>query len=128
MKSIIDFFDKLEDKVRSHLSHYPIFYSIFGGTGVVLFWRGVWHLADYYENNSLWGSVIFSPAGSIILGMCILLLTGLFVSIFIGDSIIMSGLKKEKKINERTEDEILDEKKELEHIHQDIEEIKEKLN
>ena len=35
-----------------------------------------------------------------------MLSTGLFVSFFIGDRIILSGLKKEKKIAEQTETEI----------------------
>ena len=41
------FFDKLEDRVRSWLSHQPILYALIGGIGIVLFWRGVWHTADY---------------------------------------------------------------------------------
>ncbi|MDD5627407.1 MAG: hypothetical protein PHW01_05375, partial [Patescibacteria group bacterium] len=36
----------------------------------------------------------------------ILLSTGLFVSFFIGDRIFLSGMKKEKKIFEKTETEI----------------------
>ena len=39
--------DKLEDHVRGFLSHYPIVYAFVGGIGVVIFWRGVWHTADY---------------------------------------------------------------------------------
>jgi large-conductance mechanosensitive channel len=94
---IIKFFDKLEDKVRSKLSHYPIIYALVGGVGIVLFWRGVWHVADDMSLGS-WASIIIS--------LILLLMTGLFVSFFIGHYIIFSGLKQEKKIEEKEEDEI----------------------
>ncbi len=94
---IINFFDKLEDKVRSKLSHYPIIYALIGGVGIVLFWRGVWYIADDMSLGS-WASIIIS--------IILLLMTGLFVSFFIGHYIIFSGLKQEKKIEEKEEDEI----------------------
>ena len=56
MKSIIKFFDKIEDKIRGKLSHYPIFYAFIGGVGIVIFWRGVWHTADFFT-----GSYFFLP-------------------------------------------------------------------
>ena len=43
---------------------------------------------------------------SIIISLVILLITGLFVSFFIGHYIIFSGLKQEKKIEEKEESEI----------------------
>lgn len=33
-------------EVRRRLRKRPFLYALFGGTGVVLFWRGVWHMAD----------------------------------------------------------------------------------
>ena len=92
MKKIIKFFDKLEDWVRGKLSHYPILYALIGGVGIVLFWRGVWHVADEMSLGS-WTSIIIS--------LILLLMTGLFVSFFIGHYIIFSGLKQEKKIEEK---------------------------
>ena len=100
--SIYYIFDKMEDGVRARLSRHPFIYTFIGGSSVVLFWRGVWHSADYLEQTSPLGSVIFSPLGCIILAITVLLLTGLFVSVFIGDSIIMSGIKHDKKIIEKT--------------------------
>ena len=128
MKAVVNFFDKLEDHVRGGLSKYPLIYSFFGGTGVILFWRGLWHSADWLESNTLYGEVLFSNVGSMLLGIVLLLITGLFVSVFIGDSIIMTGVKHEKKLTEKTEDEIVSEKEELEHMHQDLEDIKDKLS
>ena|SRR3989344_9389004 len=98
MKKIIKFLDKLEDKIRGKLSHYPIVYALVGGTGIVLFWRGVWHTADMFP--------FLNGPISIIISLVLLLMTGLFVSFFIGHYIIFSGLKQEKKIEEREEAEI----------------------
>lgn len=98
MKKLIRFFDKLEDGVRARLSHHPILYTFIGGIGIVLFWKGVWETAETFP--SLHG------ISSVILSLIFLLPTGLFVSFFIGDNIILSGYKREKKVTERTEAEV----------------------
>lgn len=143
MKKIFKFFDKLEDKVRVRLSHRSIFYALIGGSLVVLFWRGIWHTADIlmktgaqmyiYEGNKF-GKFLyyfFYEPNTIIWTVLLLLLTGLFVSTMIGDRIILSGLKHEKKIDEKTEGEIRQEEeqiillnKKVSQISKDIEEIK----
>lgn len=97
MRKIIKFFDKWEDKNRAYLSRRPILYAFVGGTGIVLFWRGVWETADMFS---------LSGPMSILISMIILLATGLFVSFFIGHHIILSGIKQEKKIEEKEESEI----------------------
>ena len=134
MKKIIRFFDKLEDHLRISLSRKPLFYSLIGGTGVVLFWRGIWHIADTLENSGGVWKTVFSPFGSMVLGLIILLSTGLFVATFIGDSIIMSGIRKDKKLIEKTSKEIEadikiedKEKDVLLKIEKDISEIKNEL-
>jgi hypothetical protein len=96
IKKIIRFFDKLEDHVRARLSRTPITYALIGGAGIVLFWKGVWEVAE--DISGLHG------VASVILGVLILLPTGLMVSFFIGDNIILSGYKREKKLVEKTED------------------------
>ncbi|MBI5306569.1 hypothetical protein HZB04_03225 [Candidatus Wolfebacteria bacterium] len=100
MHKIIKFFDKLEDKIRGKLSHWPIIYAFIGGIGIVLFWRGIWHTADEIGLSSFF---------SILISVILLLSTGLFVSFFIGHYIIFSGLKQEKKIEEKEEKEIEEE-------------------
>lgn len=96
-KKIINFFDKLEDKIRAYLSKIPLAYALLGGVGVVLFWRGVWHIADDLSVNSFL---------SLVMGSTILLMTGVFVSSFVGNRLIISGLSGEKKLTEKTKEEI----------------------
>ena len=93
MKNIVQFFDEFEDHVRHALSRKPIAYAFIGGIAIVLFWRGVWMVADTIP--FLTGPV------SILVSVVMLLTIGLFVSFFIGDNIIISGMKKEKKLTEK---------------------------
>lgn len=124
---IYHFFDKAEDQVRALLSTHKFIYTFIGGVGVVLFWRGVWHTADTLESSSVWGSVLFSDSGSIMLSVILLLITGLFVSVFIGDAIIMSGIKKEKKDIDKTIDELESEKGDIKKTLILITEVKKEI-
>src|SRR3989344_1028155 len=127
LKIIIKFFDKIEDKTRTILSHQPIIYAFIGGVGMTLFWRGVWQIADLFP--------FMTGPVSLIISVIILLITGLLVSVFIGHHIILTGIKQEKKIEERTEAEIKSEikteedafndiKAKIENIYNDIQELK----
>ncbi len=114
MTKIIQFFDKLEDKIRGKLSHYPILYAIIGGVGVVLFWRGVWHIAD--DLNV--GSIV-----SLLAGTFFLLMTGVFVSAFIGSRLIISGLSGEKKLTEKAKDEIETEEDQIRRLQSTLNKV-----
>jgi len=118
MKKIVKFFDKLEDKVRGKLSHYPILYAFIGGVGIVLFWRGVWHTADDLNIASF---------DSLILGSFILLITGVFVSAFIGNKLIISGLIGEKKLTEKNLKEIETEESRLKNLQNTMNRIEKRL-
>lgn len=127
----IKFFDKLEDKTRGRLSRVPIVYGVIGGITIVLFWRGIWHTADTLEGSGGALAILFSAPISTILSAIALLLTGLFVSFFIGDRIILSGLTHEKKVEEKTESEVraegallLNILEKLKRIEKEIEELK----
>ncbi len=113
-KKIWDFFDKLEDKTRGRLSHKPLLYAFLGGVGVILFWRGVWHIADDINMNAII---------SIILGSIILLVTGVFVSAFIGNRLIISGLSGDKKLAEKTEVEIETEESQIKKLQSTIDKV-----
>lgn len=118
IKMITDFFDLLETKIRHVLSHWPLVYAFIGSIGVVLIWRGVWMVAD---------DLNMSGGVSLFLGVLISIITGLFVSFFVGDKIIISGIMKEKRIDEKTEAEIKKEEEALVEIQKDLKEIKEDI-
>lgn len=124
MHRIVKYFDKVEDKIRGHLSRRPILYAFIGGAGVIIFWRGIWHTADMIPYLQM-GPV------SILVGMLILLLTGVFVSGLIGNKIIITSLKGEKKLTEKTEDEIQDEiaaeERRLKHMESALDKIEEEV-
>ncbi len=116
--NIIKFFDKLEDKIRGALSHKPILYAFIGSVGIILLWRGIWIIADDFE---------LSGVVSTILGVLVLMLIGLFVSFFVGDQILLSGIKEEKRLDEKTEEEVRSEAVSLRQIKNDLNEIKNQL-
>ena len=130
-KSIVRFFDRMEDKVRMRLSHRSILYAFIGGVSTVIFWRGVWHTADIMmSKGGFWGSFFYEP-NTVIWASVVLLMTGLFVSNFIGERVIISGLKNEKKVTDKTETEVGKEEEEIRNmrlrinqISKDVEEIK----
>lgn len=125
--SIYYLFDKMEDHIRARLSRHPFIYTFIGGAGVVLFWRGVWHTADAFQSLGGFPGILFSPIGSIVVGVTVLLSTGLFVSIFVGDSIIMSGIKHDKKIIERAIEDVELEKSDIEKMLDLVVEMKQEI-
>jgi uncharacterized protein YneF (UPF0154 family) len=116
---IYKFFDKIEDKVRGKLTHFPLVYAFIGSIGIVSIWRGIWHISDSWN---------MSGGLSLIIGILLTMITGLFVSFFIGENIIISGLNKEKRIDEKTEKEVHKERNTLIRIQKDLKEIKEMLS
>lgn len=130
------FLNKLEYRIRNWFSKRPIFYGFIGGVGVVLFWRGVWHTADalaVYASIMAEGrpttDFTFSWDGplSILIGAILLLVTGLFVSTFLGSEITISGLRGERKLAEKTEFEVRTETGALHEIRAEVRKIRERL-
>ncbi|MBI5133987.1 MAG: hypothetical protein HZA81_01195 [Candidatus Taylorbacteria bacterium] len=123
--STVRVFDKLEDFAREHLSRHPIPYSIVGGVGVVLFWRGVWETADIlmYSGVPVLSYFFYGPV-QVVVSTLGLMLTGLMVSVFIGDRIILSGLRREKKLEETTEELVKEESVTLRHVRDEIRSLK----
>jgi hypothetical protein len=128
LKRIFNFFDKLEDRVRGHLSHYPVLYTLIGGVAIVLFWRGVWHTADILQAKGGWLGWLFYEPTSLVIVIVVLLLTGLFVSYFIGDTILLSGLKREKKSTDKTEKDVKEEEVEIGQLRTTIKEMKKEVD
>ncbi len=132
---IIRFLDKLEDKIRSKLSHWPILYAFLGGAGIVLFWRGIWHTADviapfFLDPTGAWRPTIFNLLDgpvTLFISIVLLLPTGLFVSAFIGNETIISGLRGEKRIAEKTEQEVQTETEAIAGIEAEVKKISERV-
>jgi hypothetical protein len=89
----------------------------------VLFWRGVWHTADILQEQGGWLGWLFYEPTNMVIVTIILLASGLFVSYFIGDTILLSGMRGEKKIADKTEREIREEEFEIKKIQASIKEI-----
>ena len=130
-KIIYTFFDKLEDRIRGRLSRKPIGYAFLGGVGIVLFWRGVWHSVDafmvhYFSATPFDASIDITGLPwwdgplSLAVGTVLLLLSGLFVANFIGNEVILSGIKGEKKVVDKTEDEIREEMRSITDMKKEL--------
>jgi uncharacterized membrane protein len=128
LKQILDFFDKFEDHVRIHLSRFPILYTFIGGIAIVLFWRGVWHTADILQSRGGWLGWIFYEPINLIIVVLILLATGLFVSYFIGDTILISGMKGEKKTTDKTVREVKEEEEKIVELRTTVKEMKKEVD
>ena len=128
IKKILNFFDKFEDHVRAHLSHYPIVYTFIGATAIVLFWRGVWNTADQLAAQGGVLGFLFDEPVNLIIVVLVLLATGLFVSYFIGDTILISGLKQEKKATDKTEKEVKDDEQKLQQLQGSIAVMKDEVD
>jgi hypothetical protein len=117
---VVRYFDKLEDRTRRSLSHYPIAYALVSAVGIILLWKGVWEVAE--------GIPILHGSGSILIGLVLLLTTGLLVSFFVGQDIIISGVRGEKKLVEKTEQEVRSEEETIAYLVTQVDRIQEKLD
>ncbi len=130
-------FHRLSDRIRAYLSHYPKLYALVAGIGIVLFWRGVWHsidtfhlVVDHYHTYSTIDSarvIWWDGPVSFVVGCIILYFTGAFVSSFIGNELILSGLRGEKKLNQKTEGEVKSEGNTIAEIKEELSIISSKL-
>lgn len=113
------FIRKIERRIRNRLSHHPKLYALIVGTGIILFWRGIWISADtihaYIQHYQITSSVTFTIMPwwdgplSIVVGIIILYSTGAFVSSFIGNELILSGLRGERRLTEQEEKDVQNE-------------------
>jgi hypothetical protein len=127
---------KIENKFRHRLSRHPFLYALIGGVGVVLFWRGVWLTADVVMPWALSPSSPWIPRDPLVLldgpitlliSIFLLLITGLLVSSLIGNEIIISGIRGEKRIEEKTEEEIQGEESEILRLKRELHEMRQLL-
>ncbi len=124
---------KVMTRFHIFLSHHSFLYALLAGIGIVLFWRGVWHSVDLfhiYLNNSLdlnahpwWDGPL-----SFLVGCFILYITRAFVSSFIGNELILSGLRTEERMAKQTESEVKTEMTSISDIKNEINTIAKKLD
>jgi hypothetical protein len=94
---------------------------------MVTFWRGVWHTADILmAKGGFWGFIFYEPI-TIIWTAVIMLLVGVFASFFIGENIVLSGLKHDKKVFEKTATEVAEEESEIVDVTEHITIIEKEL-
>jgi hypothetical protein len=129
---------KIEQRITSYLSHRPKLYALIVGIGIVLFWRGVWHTADQIHScfigigvNCTTIDATLSPWWdgplSFLVGVIILYFTGAFISSFIGNELILSGLRGEKRLSQKTEGEVQNEVSAISDIKESVVSIEDKL-
>ncbi|OGM95878.1 MAG: hypothetical protein A2816_00095 [Candidatus Yanofskybacteria bacterium RIFCSPHIGHO2_01_FULL_39_44] len=118
MTRVVHFFDRLENRIRGFLSRYPIVYGFIAGVGIVSFWRGVWETSDLLKIPAL---------VSLLFGFLLLLAIGVLVTEFLGNRIIISGLRGEKKLEEKTLQEIEDEEMFLSSLKNKIDRMEKML-
>jgi len=130
-------FSKFEQRITVYLSHRPKLYALVVGVGVVLFWRGVWHTADQVHTCLSYSRICLSidattspwwdgPA-SLLVGLIILYFTGAFISSFIGNELILSGLRGEKRLTQKTEGEVEGEVSAIAEIQDALNSIEKKM-
>ncbi len=97
MKYVTNIFLKIEERARTYFERVPFLHAFLGGVGVVLFWRGVWEIADRMR---------IDPIVSIIVGSLLLGSIGLFLHTFVGNAIIIKNVEKDKRMTTKAEHEI----------------------
>jgi hypothetical protein len=122
-EQIYPYFDRLEDRTRAWLSRRPKLYAFIAGGAIVLLWRAIWHIADILEGQGGVVGFLFTPQVTLFTSVIVLLVSGLFVSFFVGDSIVMSGLRKEKKFVDHAQEEMMKEEGEIHHMEKVLDKI-----
>lgn len=123
---------KFLTRLHIFLSHHSFLYALIAGVGIVLFWRGVWHTTDLvhlYMSNSqaVMDHTWWDGPLSFLTGCLILYITRAFVSSFIGNELILSGLRTEKKMTRQATTDLKEEVTVISDIKQEIGTIVHKL-
>ena len=137
MEKIRSFSLRIEERIKIYLSHRPKLYAVVVGIGIVIFWRGVWHTADFVHTyivafhgnistDSLSGTWWDGPL-SFAIGIIILFVAGAFTSSFIGNELILSGLRGEKRLTQKTETEVKGEEEFISDIKNELGTMTEKI-
>ncbi|OGI72573.1 hypothetical protein A3J61_01230 [Candidatus Nomurabacteria bacterium RIFCSPHIGHO2_02_FULL_38_15] len=108
-----------EERARKYFEQFPFIQAFLAGVGMILFWRGIWEIADIYQLN---------PFSSVIIGVLILGGIGLFVQTFVGNSIIIKSVKNEMSLGKKTEQKVAKFEKEIVKEEVTLEHLSSKLD
>lgn len=126
MEDTRSIFLNIEERARRYFERFPFTHAFLAGVGVILFWRGVWEIADIYR---------LDPILSIVIGVFILGAIGLFIQTFVGNAIIIKTVKKEINLEKKEVEEVTQVEKiihaeeiTLAHLAHKIDQLEEKIN
>jgi hypothetical protein len=119
MKYVTNIFLRIEERARTYFERVPFLHAFLGGVGVVLFWRGVWEIAD---------RIHIDPIVSIVVGSLLLGAIGLFLHTFVGNAIIIKNVEKDKRMTTRAEHEIAVVEKDIKQEGATLEQLSAKID
>lgn len=119
MKYVTNIFLQIEERARTYFERFPFAHAFLGGIGVVLFWRGVWEIADRMH---------IDPIISIVVGSLLLGAIGLFLHTFVGNAIIIKNVEKDKRMTTKAEHEIASVEKDVKKEEVTLEQLSAKID
>lgn len=128
---------KAADSIRRTLRRHQIWYAFIGGIGVVLFWRGVWHSADFFAATFMYSRDTVTSIDwvqgldsfvSLVIGTLLLLATGLFVSELASGQALSEEIKEEEKVTQKESAEIPHIEREIHHVTRELEELEKDIH
>ncbi len=99
MNYITNILLQIEERSRKFFERIPFIHAFFAGVGVVLFWRGVWHIADTIE---------LPAVTSLIVGLLLLGGLGMFLHTMVGNAIIIKNVERDATLSTKTSNEIFE--------------------
>jgi hypothetical protein len=125
----------LIERLRNHLSHHPKLYAFIVGLGVVFFWRGAWisidmihtQIISYASPHNLLIPAWWDGPLSLLIGIIILDITGAFVPNFIGNELILSGLRSEETANRKIKKLEISEIEVISDVKEELSDLSKKL-
>lgn len=109
----------IEESARKFFERFPFSHAFIAGVGVILFWRGVWEIADIIK---------LDPIASVLLGIILLGGIGLFIQTFVGNAIIIKNVKKEEQLEKQTERKVEQVEQEISTEEVNISKLTEKID
>ncbi|KKP40530.1 MAG: hypothetical protein UR28_C0001G0040 [Candidatus Peregrinibacteria bacterium GW2011_GWF2_33_10] len=82
---LLDFFEYKREELTNRFRTHYLLYTLFGGIGMIIFWRGIWDLTYNIP-------IVRTDLGAIIIGLFIMTVTGFMASL--GDRSIISTTDK----------------------------------